>query len=1136
MALAERGASCARRRLAPRWNLVLAGLTTVTLVAIAAPSDRAATSAPALAAATGDDPSTAGQWGSLMSWPLVAVHSSLLDNGDVLVWDAWETGGTPSVRVWNPTTGAFTPAPNTTTQIFCSAELQLPDGRIMVVGGHNGGEVGINSTQLFDPTTNAWSAGPNLTSARWYPTATMLGDGRVVAISGQTSPSVYADTPEIYSPTTNAWSKLSSVNTSFVHDDGYPMTFLLPNGQLAVFDPEGGHVRMLDPSAQTLTVEPSSPVLFGSYAMYRPGKFIVSGGGTAWSSPTGGSTAIIDMNAATPTWTTTAPMSYGRYQHNLVVLADGQVMAIGGSQDVDQADVNGSLPSEIWNPDTRTWTAVAALSNPRMYHSTALLLPDGRVLAAGGGRWSTAHDYTTAEIYSPPYLFKGARPTITSAPASAAYASTMTVQTPDAASIQSVALVDLATNTHTYDGSQRYVPLHFTAGSGSLSVQAPVSANLAPPGYYMLFAVNSSGVPSVASIVQIVSVPDTQAPTVSLTAPAGGASVSNVVDVAASASDNVGVSGVQFLLDGSPLGAPVTYPPYTYSWDSSLVPNGAHTIAAKAWDAANNTTTTTPVSVTVANPMVPPVISNVAVSSVTATSATVSWSTDRASDTQIVYGATASYGSSTTLNPALTETHSQTLSGLSSKTTYHFSVQSRDVNGNLALSADATLTTAPPPPSFRSRSSVTNGTTVAAPAGIVAGDVLVASMELDGSTVTVTPPAGWTRVLDTTAAAGTPSVFHAQVWYRVATASEPTSYAWNVTGSSWTDIGVADYVNVDPTTPVDAAAGVDAGNTATPATPSVATAQPDDLVAAMFVNFDGGSWSAGSGMTARNDFDGNFGEDAVQSAAGATGARAATDDISGPMSALIVALKPLSSAAPPPTPSPSPTPTATPTPTPAPTPSPTPNPTPSPTPSPTPTSGLPAFRSASTVTNGTTVSKPSGAAAGDLLLATLEVDEDPATVTAPSGWTLLQDTVGAPGTGNAFHTQVWWKLAGASEPSSYTWTVSGGPWVDIGLLAYTNVNQTSPIDVSAGRNAGTTSTPATPAVTTSGSNEMVVALFVNFESGNWTAGSGMTRRYNFDSNEAQDVLQATPGTTGTKTATSTVSGPMTADIVVLRGP
>jgi hypothetical protein len=206
-----------------------------------------------------------------------------------------------------------------------------------------------------------------------------------------------------------------------------------------------------------------------------------------------------------------------------------------------------------------------------------------------------------------------------------------------------------------------------------------------------------------------------------------------------------------------------------------------------------------------------------------------------------------------------------------------------------------------------------------------------------------------------------------------------------------------------------------------------------------------------------------------------------------------------------------------------------------PTVTPTPT-GAPVFRSQASVTNGTTVNKPAGVAAGDLLLATMEVDADPATVTGPAGWTRLMDTVGGGGTSMAYHTQVWWKLAGASEPASYTWTVSGAPWIDIGLLAYRNVNQANPFDVFSGRDAGTTRTPTTDSVTTTGVNELVVALFVNFESGSWTAGSGMTRRYNFDSNVAQDAVQATAGPTGAKTATNSTSGPTTAQIVALRGP
>ena len=188
------------------------------------------------------------------------------------------------------------------------------------------------------------------------------------------------------------------------------------------------------------------------------------------------------------------------------------------------------------------------------------------------------------------------------------------------------------------------------------------------------------------------------------------------------------------------------------------------------------------------------------------------------------------------------------------------------------------------------------------------------------------------------------------------------------------------------------------------------------------------------------------------------------------------------------------------------------------------------------MTNGTTVAKPSGVVAGDLLLATLEVDADPSTVSGPAGWTLLMDTAAAQGTGQAYHAQVWYRVATGSEPVSYGWTVSGSPWVDIGVLAYSNVNQASPIDVSSGRYAGVVTSASTNAVTTTGPNEMVVALFIDYNAGSWTAGSGMTQRYDFDSNDAQDVLQASAGSTGAKSATNSTSGPVTAQIVALRAP
>src|SRR5262249_34870013 len=138
----------------------------------------------------------------------------------------------------------------------------------------------------------------------------------------------------------------------------------------------------------------------------------------------------------------------------------------------------------------------------------ALLLPDGRVLVGAGGRYNgypsnDPYDRLNAEIYSPPYLFKGARPTITSAPGDGAYGASISVATPNAASIASVSLIKLGSMTHAINMDQRYVPLTFSQGAGGLNVTLPANANLAPPGYYMLFIVDSNGVPSTASMIRM---------------------------------------------------------------------------------------------------------------------------------------------------------------------------------------------------------------------------------------------------------------------------------------------------------------------------------------------------------------------------------------------------------------------------------------------------------------------------------------------------------------------------------------------------------------------------------------------------------------------------------------------------------
>jgi len=200
-------------------------------------------------------------------------------------------------------------------------------------------------------------------------------------------------------------------------------------------------------------------------------------------------------------------MAFPRAYHNLTLLPDGQVLVTGGGDTTDAVGLDGAIgPAELWSPVTKSWTTLAAMQTPRLYHSIALLLPDGRVLVGGGGRFNgpaAATDQTSIEIFSPPYLFKGARPVITTAPATTSYGATMMVPTPDAARIESVALVKPGSVTHSFNADQRYVPLSFTASGTALTVHAPANANLAPPGYYMLFIVDTNGIPSVAKFVRI---------------------------------------------------------------------------------------------------------------------------------------------------------------------------------------------------------------------------------------------------------------------------------------------------------------------------------------------------------------------------------------------------------------------------------------------------------------------------------------------------------------------------------------------------------------------------------------------------------------------------------------------------------
>ena len=186
---------------------------------------------------------------------------------------------------------------------------------------------------------------------------------------------------------------------------------------------------------------------------------------------------------------------------------------------------------------------------------------------------------------------------------------------------------------------------------------------------------------------------DTTAPAVSLTAPLAGSTLSGTVAVSATASDDVGVASVQFLLDGVALGSEVGTAPYSVNWDTSTATAGTHTLSAIAKDAAGNSTTAAAVKVTTFLINLPPAITAVAANVTGSSTATVSWDTSQQANTQVSYGVTASYGKSTPLSTSMVTAHSVALTGLASATLYHYQVISSNSSGLQAVSADQTFTT-----------------------------------------------------------------------------------------------------------------------------------------------------------------------------------------------------------------------------------------------------------------------------------------------------------------------------------------------------------------------------------------------------------------------------------------------------------
>jgi hypothetical protein len=491
----------------------------------------------------GGDPAFVGSWTppTMFRPPhakgaYVAIHMTVLPNGEVLTWPHnynyflatnHAAPSTPNLLLWDPTTNQYQHMNLPQSNIFCSGSTWLPDGRLMVLGGHGKAAIpvagaqtayGNNHVMIYDYRTNTWTKGPDMSTGRYYGSAITLGTGQVLVVAGYNEDGWNASQVELYTDG-QGFRVLPGANTA-AYPDWYPHIYQLSNGLVFGANP-GAHTFFINPTGNgQLWAGPPmnySRRYYGASVMYDDNQIIAIGGNAATFRGSIGKNDLItntaetiNLNDPNPTWQYTSSMKYPRYYPNATLLPDGTVLVTGGTS--QQNNPNGNAlagavyAAELWNPKTGQWTTMSSMSVPRLYHSTAILLPDGRVLVAGGGEPESTGEakgttHQNMQIFSPPYLFRGPQPVISSAPSTAQYGQTITVTSPDAASITAINLIRPGTTTHGFNMTQRIVHASFTrAADGSLQVQMPTNPNLAPPGPYMLFLLNSQGVPSKAAM------------------------------------------------------------------------------------------------------------------------------------------------------------------------------------------------------------------------------------------------------------------------------------------------------------------------------------------------------------------------------------------------------------------------------------------------------------------------------------------------------------------------------------------------------------------------------------------------------------------------------------------------------------
>lgn len=478
---------------------------------------------------------TQGQWTTLGNqMPVRAMHATLLDNGKVLLVAGSGNSvdnfaaGTFKASVWDPVSNTFTTL-NVPKDMFCSGHVTLPDGRVLIQGGTKsypttaGGADygGLKDSYIFDPATNTFTPTNMANEGHWYPTLTELGSGDIWMAGGLKEDTTGAVNTEYFSSKTNQW--LSGTNIPIPQTYSfwglYPHMFLLADGRLFY---SGGHVfgnglpgsgaSIYNPNSGAIADVPGLRMKDmrdqAASVLLPPAqdqKVLITGGGNIDTANLAiNLTDIINLNQANPAYTPGPDMpGMGKMYDNATILPDRTLLITNGAQ-LNRNDSTNVLTAAVYDPVTNAWTSVAADPVGRNYHSTAVLLPDGRVATFGSNPGDGSFEMRIS-MYQPTYLFKTTRPTTSNVPTQATYGSqfTFNVGTTGTKTIKWAQLTRPTSVTHQMDSNMRLVDLPVVVQNGVATVGVTNNPNLLPPGPYMLTVTDSDGIPSVASWVMV---------------------------------------------------------------------------------------------------------------------------------------------------------------------------------------------------------------------------------------------------------------------------------------------------------------------------------------------------------------------------------------------------------------------------------------------------------------------------------------------------------------------------------------------------------------------------------------------------------------------------------------------------------